>query len=117
MTSEDYKRSMTSKYQNIHVWRHWLMVNIFMMYKSCHKNVFIFHRALVIIYRCLTLTPKDSERSITSKYQILMWWLVLTELLFEQDISTAKSVTPLPSVYTSVPPAAMKTQHFTAPAV
>ena len=46
-----------------------------------------------------------------------MWWLVLTQLLFEQDISTAKSVTPLPSVYTSVPPAAMKTQHFTTPAV
>ncbi|KAG0728564.1 hypothetical protein GWK47_032228 [Chionoecetes opilio] len=34
-----------------------------------------------------------------------------------QDISSAKSVAPLPSVYTSVPPAAMKTKHFTAPAV
>ncbi len=34
-----------------------------------------------------------------------------------QDISSAKSVTPLPSVYTSVPPAAMKTKNFTAPAV
>ncbi|KAK3880702.1 hypothetical protein Pcinc_014857 [Petrolisthes cinctipes] len=34
-----------------------------------------------------------------------------------QDISTAKSVTPLLSLYTSVPPAAMKTQHFIAPVV
>ena len=38
-------------------------------------------------------------------------------LVLGEDTSTAKSVTPPPSVYTSVPPAAMKTQHFTAPAV
>ena len=35
---------MTSKYQNIDVWRHWLIVNMFIMYKPCI--------ALVIIYRC-----------------------------------------------------------------
>ena len=35
LTSEDRERSMTSKYQNIDVWRHWLMVNMFMMYKPC----------------------------------------------------------------------------------
>ena len=35
LTSEDGERSMTSKYQNIGVWRHWLMVNMFMMYKPC----------------------------------------------------------------------------------
>ena len=31
LTSEDSERSMISKYQNIDVWRHWLMVNMFMM--------------------------------------------------------------------------------------
>lgn len=38
-------------------------------------------------------------------------------LVIGQDISTAKSVTPLPSVYTTVPPSALKTQNFTAPAI
>ena len=38
-------------------------------------------------------------------------------LVHGQDISMAKSVTPLPSVYKSVPPAATKTQHFPAPPV
>ena len=33
LTSEDRERSMTSKYQNIDVWYHWLMANMFMMYK------------------------------------------------------------------------------------
>ena len=60
---------MTSKYQNSDVWRHWLMVNMFMMYKTMHlcynKSGYISHRVLVIIYRCLTLTSEDNERSIT----------------------------------------------------
>ena len=96
LTSEDRDRSVTSKYQNFDVWCHWLMVNVFMRYKPCNTSVYIFHRALVIIYRCLTLTPEDSERSITSKYNILVpmnanWWLVLTQLLFGQHICTVKA--------------------------
>ena len=39
LTSEDSERSMISKYQNINVWRHWLMVNTFMMYKLCRTAV------------------------------------------------------------------------------
>ena len=35
LTSKDLERSMTLKYQNIDVLRHWLMVNMFMMYKPC----------------------------------------------------------------------------------
>ena len=83
---------MTSKYQKIDVWRHWLMVYMFMMYKPCicvTISVYIFNRALVIIYRCLTLISEDSERSNISKYQIIidateckLWWLVLTLVLF-----------------------------------
>ena len=39
LTSEDRERSMSSKYQNIDAWRHWLMVNMFMMYKPCRTAV------------------------------------------------------------------------------
>ena len=80
VTSEDRERSMSSRYQNIDVWCHWLMQNAFMMYKPCNKSVYIYiyiyiyicHRAMDIIYMCLTLTPNGSERPITSKSQILM---------------------------------------------
>ncbi|XP_072178978.1 uncharacterized protein [Diadema setosum] len=34
-----------------------------------------------------------------------------------QDVASAKSITPLPLEYTSVPPAATKTHHFTAPPI
>ena len=71
LTSEDRVMSMTSTYQKIDVWCHWLKVNMFMIYKPCicvTIRVYIFHIALVIIYRYLTLTSEGSERSITSKY-------------------------------------------------
>ena len=32
LTSEECERSMTSKYQNIDIWHHWLMINVIMMY-------------------------------------------------------------------------------------
>ena len=38
-------------------------------------------------------------------------------LVINQDTSSSKSVTPLPSSYTIVPPAALKTKDFTSPAV
>ena len=53
--------------------------------------------------------PYYNATSITHEWRTRPWCI--------GDISTAKSVTPLPSVYSTVPTAAMKTQHFTAPAV
>ena len=44
------------------------------MYLRYNKSVYIFHRVLVIIYRCLTLTSDDLERSISSKYQNIDVW-------------------------------------------
>ena len=50
---------MTSKYQNIDVY------DVQTMHLCYNKSGYIFHRALVIIYGCLTLTSEDNERSIT----------------------------------------------------
>ena len=43
------------------------------MHLCYNKSVYIFHRALVIIYRCLTLTSKDSESRGQLPQNIKYW--------------------------------------------
>ncbi|KAG0712265.1 hypothetical protein GWK47_018882 [Chionoecetes opilio] len=87
---------------------------------SCAKDCSLLGLSII-----LTITPAlrqqgffswhrylPNAKSITHEWRTRPWCSVIG-----QDISSAKSVAPLPSVYTSVPPAAMKTKHFTAPAV
>ena len=64
LTSEDRERSMSSKYQASLVnGKH--VYDVQTMHLCYNKSVYIFNRALVIIYRCLTLTSEDSDMSIT----------------------------------------------------